>query len=269
MIRLERFLREGNSMVEFQLPKLITRVRFPSLAPLLVLFFVPLLFTGCVSVDGTSTETPTPMPSPPAPAVISERPAVPRLELLKPQGAYHKVKKGETIWRIAKAYNVTIDSIIKANRIPNGAVIEENQLLLIPGALAAQEVKEPQEPSEDDSFIWPVKGKVVSYFGDWKSTYLNKGIGIEAAEGETIQAARGGRVVFSDYLNGYGETVIIHHPDDFYSIYSQNEENLVKVGQVVDRGNPIGKVGRKGKSSLLHFEIRKKSTPDNPLYYLP
>ena len=257
-------------MVEFQLPKLITRVRFPSLAPRhffmrrrlgsIVLFLTGgLLLSGCVTVDA---------PQKAAPAEVVEKP-VPAPEE-KPQGAYHKVQKGETLWRIAQAYNVSISDIIKGNNIPSGAVIEENQLLLIPGTKPVKEVQVlAEEEAESDTFIWPVKGKVVSYFGDWKAAYLNRGIGIEAPEGEPIQASRGGKVVFSDYLNGYGNTVIIHHRDNYFSVYSQNEENLVNVGDDVARGNPIGKVGRKGKSSLLHFEIRKNANPDNPLYYLP
>ena len=253
-------------MVEFQLPKLITRVRFPSLAPFIFLFFVGGTgLTGCIAVEKSSGRD---VPSVPAMPVAGDQPAL-AIPVAKPQGSYHKVQKGETIWRIAKTYDVAIDAIIKANNVPNGAVIEENQLLLIPGAIVSQEIAISDDVANDDTFIWPVKGKVVSYYGDWKAAYLNKGISIEAPEGESIQAARSGQVVFSDYLNGYGQTVILHHRDNYYSIYSQNEENLVKVGDVVQRGNPIGKVGRKGKLSLLHFEIRKNTTPDNPLYYLP
>ena len=251
-------------MVEFQLPKLITRVRFPSLAPchfrfsVIVLFFVgSVLLSGCVAVDKPAT------PAGGKPSVSLVTPAV------KPQGVYHKVKKSETIWRIAKAYNVNIDDIIKANKIPPGAFIEENQLILIPGAQSVQDVAVPSASEEKDTFIWPVKGKVVSYFGDWKASYLSKGIGIEASEGETIQAARTGKVVFSDNLAGYGHTVILDHRDHYFSVYSENQENLVKVGDEVARGEPIGKIGRRGKLSLLHFEIRKNDVPDNPLYYLP
>lgn len=242
-------------MVEFQLPKLITRVRFPSLAPGILL----LLLIGCVAVEksasGVSVEEPMTLPA----------------GAVKPTGVYHKVQKGETIWRISQAYNVGINDIISSNKIPNGAVIEENQLILIPGARRVKEVAAsgPAAAQDDNTFIWPIKGKVVSYFGDLKASYLNRGIGIEAPEGEMIQAARRGKVVFSDYLNGYGHTVIVDHQDNLFSIYSQNQENLVKVGDDVSRGDPIGKVGRKGKLSMLHFEIRKKAAADNPLYYLP
>src|SRR3989338_9124102 len=237
-------------MVEFQLPKLITRVRFPSLAPVI---FGLLLLSGCVAVER------------PAPGVKVERPAT--APTAKPSGVYHKVQKGETIWRIAQAYGVSIDEIIRANNIPNGAVIEKNQLLLIPGKLTVVAMAKPEEANvNDNAFMWPVKGKVVSYYGDLKESYLNKGISIEAPEGETIQAARTGKVVFSDYLNGYGQTVILEHHDNLFSIYSQNQENLVKLGDVVSRGEPIGKVGRKGKLSFLHFEIRKNATSDNPFY---
>jgi len=218
-----------------------------------------MLLSGCVTVErsmpeGTQSAAPV---------------TVPETKKEPPRGVYHKVKKGETLWRISQAYNVAIGDIIKGNNIPNGAVIEENQLLLVPGKDAVKEVPPPEAAGDDDTFIWPVKGKVVSHYGDWKAAYLSRGIGIEAPEGETVQAARTGKVVFSDYLNGYGHTVILDHRDNLFSVYSQNQENLVKVGDNVSRGEPIGKVGRKGGSSVLHFEIRKSATPDNPMYYLP
>ena len=119
---------EGNSMVEFQLPKLITRVRFPSLAPVIFL----LMLSGCVAVDKSAPGVKGPQPiTGPSPVETTTA---------KPSGVYHKVVKGETIWRIAQAYGVTIDQIISANNIPNGAVIEKNQLLLIPGKQAKIEV---------------------------------------------------------------------------------------------------------------------------------
>src|SRR3989338_700170 len=115
-------------MVEFQLPKLITRVRFPSLAPVhcqwgIILSISSVFINGCVAIERPSPQGTV--------SVAQPAPAEARKE--KPKGIYHKVKKGETLWRIAQTYGVAIGDIIRSNKIPDGAVIEENQLLLVPG----------------------------------------------------------------------------------------------------------------------------------------
>ena len=65
---------------------------------------------------------------------------VPDVTEVYKKGVYHKVKRGETIWRIAKTYDVVIDDIIRSNRIPDIAQVEENQLIFIPGADSIREV---------------------------------------------------------------------------------------------------------------------------------
>ena len=88
-------------------------------------------------------------------------------------------------------------------------------------------------------------------------------------EGDMVKAARTGRVVFADYLSGYGYTVILDHSDGLYSVYAKNSKLLVKLGESVLRSKDIARVGRSGSLAYLHFQIRKKSIEDNPLYYLP
>ncbi len=185
------------------------------------------------------------------------------------KGVYHKVHKGETIWRIAQAYRVSIDDIIKINKIPNVTNVEENQLLFIPGAQGVKEIPLTQEDLNRNEFAWPLKGKVISYFGERRGSESNKGIGIQANFGDMVHSAREGYIVFADYLSGYADTVIIDHKDGYYSVYANNAVLLVKVGDFVPKGTPIAQVGKRGNLSALHFEIRKHSSADNPLYYLP
>ncbi|OGX25916.1 MAG: hypothetical protein A3D10_07960 [Omnitrophica WOR_2 bacterium RIFCSPHIGHO2_02_FULL_48_11] len=185
------------------------------------------------------------------------------------KGVYHKVRKGETIWRIAQAYRVSIDDIIKINKIPNVANVEQNQLLFIPGADSVKEILLTQEDLNKSEFAWPLKGKVISYFGERRGLESNKGIGIQANLGENVRASREGRVVFADHLSGYGYTVIIDHQDGYYSVYANNAALLAKVGDFVLKGAPIAQVGKRENLTALHFEIRKHSLADNPLYYLP
>lgn len=248
-------------MVEFQLPKLTTRVRFPS----------PALFTrmsrgwvaGVVLIfvmSGCST-----------PPKVSVSPASTPLPIAeKPQGIYHKVAKQESLWRIAKTYSVLLDEIVRANNIPNAAVIEENQLVFIPGAKETLKVvlDKPDE-GKPDEFTWPVKGRVISYFNDVRGQGVNRGIDITAAHGEEILAARDGKVVLADYLSGYGQTVILDHQDGFYSVYAHQENLTVTAGQDVHKGTVIGRLAQLGRSAHLHFQIRKLDQAENPLHYLP
>jgi murein DD-endopeptidase MepM/ murein hydrolase activator NlpD len=246
-------------VVEFQLPKLTARVRFPlpalilslgrGCAAVVVLVFV---MTGCSTVP--KQEVPV-LPLPP----VAE----------KPQGIYHKVAKQESLWRISKTYGVSLDAIVAANNIPNAAVIEENQLVFIPGAKETLKVVLDKTDDKPDEFAWPLKGRVISFFNDPKGQGVNRGIDITAAQGEQILAARDGKVVMSQYLSGYGDTVILDHQDGYYSVYAHQEGLAVKPGQDVSKGTPLGRLAKSGRSAHLHFQIRKMDEPTNPLHYLP
>ena len=184
------------------------------------------------------------------------------------KGVTHKVHPGETLWRIARTYNISIDDIIKANNLPNAAHIAKDQLLFIPGADQVKTIA--AEPGQKDTdFIWPIKGKIVSCFGERKGLRINKGVDIQAREGDSLCASRSGKVVFADYLNGYAYTLILDHSDGFYSVYAQNSKLMVQLDDVIAQGTPIALAGKNSEPACLHFEIRKKSKPDNPLYYLP
>jgi lipoprotein NlpD len=186
------------------------------------------------------------------------------------KGVYHKVRKGETIWRIAKTYKVSVEDVIRANHIPNAASIEENQLLLIPGVDAVENViSSSGTPGKDVEFAWPARGKVVSYFEDRKGAYFNRGIDIRLSDEDAVKASREGRVVFADHLAGYGYAVILDHADGFYTVYGHNDKILVGLGDYVFRGETIATPARDGSQALVHFEIRKGDDPSNPLYYLP
>lgn len=120
-------------------------------------------------------------------------------------------------------------------------------------------------------FDWPVKGQVLSAFGDLKNDISNKGIDIQAPERTSIKAALEGEVSFvSDELKGFGRIIILDHRDKFQTVYAHNSENLVRLGQQVVKGQVIGRVGSSGRaaSSFLHFEVRREHRPVDPLLYL-
>lgn len=191
----------------------------------------------------------------------------------KQSGIYHKVQKGETLWRIAKTYQIDINNIIRSNNIPDGAYLEENQLIFIPGASSVKDAKSAVSSttflSVKDDFGWPVSGRIVRHFGEKRGSYLNHGIGIETMEGQPVAASRQGKVVFADYLAGYYYTVILDHMDGYFTVYGFNSKITVGLGDTVVKGQKLALAGKKGNSPLLYFEIRRYAKAENPLYFLP
>jgi murein DD-endopeptidase MepM/ murein hydrolase activator NlpD len=127
------------------------------------------------------------------------------------------------------------------------------------------------ESSTTGNFRWPVRGRVISGFGVKASGDRNDGINIEVPEGTPIKAAEGGTVIYAgSELKGYGNLVLVKHPNGFVSAYAHASEVLVKRDDVVMRGQTIGKVGTTGnvERPQLHFEIREGNKPIDPLPFL-
>jgi len=115
---------------------------------------------------------------------------------------------------------------------------------------------------------WPTRGKVARGFtGDGSS----KGIDISGDTGQIVVASAGGKVVYSgSALKGYGELVIIKHDEQYLSAYGYNRRRLVEEGQQVLAGQPIAELGLGPEQRpLLHFEIRDRGRPIDPLPLLP
>ncbi len=204
--------------------------------------------------------------------VLPQAPASVKKVEQKPKGIYHKVQKGETLWRVAKFYGLSVEDIITANNIPNIAAIEVGQLILIPGLKEEKEISSVTHAAtvdeNKDEFTWPIKGKVISYFNDHRGEGVNRGVDIETNDGDAIKASREGQVILADYMSEYHQTVMIDHGDGFVSVYAKNRKLLVKTGDHVYKGDPIAEAGSEAGRSFVHFEIRKGKEATNPLYYL-
>jgi len=209
---------------------------------------------------------------------------------LFPSGIYHRVQKGETLWRIARVYEVDLDRLARINHLSDATKISAGQTLFIPGAKERRDTlayspKRPPSGAEDYSqthevkreppelldFTWPLKGTILGGFGK-QSGRRHQGLDIEAGEGTSIVAIFDGVVTYSDdKLRGYGNTVIIKHNDDYSSVYAHNQVNLVKQGDEVKKGQVIAQVGKTGFTNVphLHFEIRERGKAVNPVFYLP
>lgn len=118
----------------------------------------------------------------------------------------------------------------------------------------------------------PVRGKLVRSFGrpNPEGTGTLDGWLISAPEGTDIQAVHHGRVVYSDWLRGYGLLMILDHGDGYLTLYAYNQSLLYDVGDWVSQGDRIGTVGRSGgqREAELYFEIRQKGKPVNPSSWL-
>ncbi|MDP1614113.1 MAG: peptidoglycan DD-metalloendopeptidase family protein [Sulfuritalea sp.] len=115
----------------------------------------------------------------------------------------------------------------------------------------------------------PVRGAIDGRFGSPRPEggAAWKGIFIRAAEGAVVKAVADGAVVFSDWLRGFGNLLIIDHGDDFLSVYGNNESLLAAVGASVKSGEPVATVGNSGGNpdSGLYFELRYRGQPFDPL----
>ena len=124
-----------------------------------------------------------------------------------------------------------------------------------------------ERPVDSLDFIWPAKGKVIAGFSEPRS----KGVDIEAKAGDPVVAAAAGRVIYvGSGIPGLGKFIVVRHDNGFNTVYAHNRENLVKMDQVLARGQKIAEVGSTDADSpRLHFQIRKLGTPLDPLKYLP
>ena len=126
-------------------------------------------------------------------------------------------------------------------------------------------------PAGGQAFIWPVRGKVLSPYGEKKGGEHNDGINIEAKRGEPVKAAADGTVIYAgNELRGFGNLVLIKHADGWTTAYAHNDSLLVARGAQVKRGQAIAKAGSTGSVSVpqLHFELRRGTRAVNPADYL-
>jgi lipoprotein NlpD len=124
-------------------------------------------------------------------------------------------------------------------------------------------------PADPKSWKWPTSGRVLR--GYVAGDPARNGLDISGREGQAVIASAKGKVVYSGSgLIGYGELIIIKHSEKMLSAYAHNKVRLVKEGEQVTAGQKIAEMGRNsGDEQLLHFEIRARGKPVNPLNYLP
>lgn len=213
------------------------------------------------------------------------------------RGVYHKVRMGDSIWKIASVYRVDVQELAEYNNILDPNNVQPGMRLYIPQRSKKAAYKKlpfgtdvaktktkgryTRKKSDGDRyskpiqfyrgrFDWPVEGRVASLFG-MRNGRRHDGIDIVAPTGTPIHASAGGMVVFSGTMRGYGNLILIRHKDDFFTAYAHNSVNKVKKGQAVKKNQVVALVGRTGRVTAphCHFEIRHGQTARNPLFFLP
>jgi murein DD-endopeptidase MepM/ murein hydrolase activator NlpD len=246
------------------------------------------LVVVCASACATTTAVSTP----------GQRPS---LALDAPPGAgtvTHPVEKGQTLYRIARAYGLSVEELMDANRIDDPRELKAGELLYIPGARERRPVAEYDAPEPvaaprpststpstgvpekkppkvvkvgkgSGVLEWPLRGVLYARFGK-KGKEPHDGIDLAAPAGQPVKTAAGGTVLFAGDQRGYGLIVIVEHDDGLITLYAHNRDLRVKTGQKVRPGQVVATVGDSGKTSgpHLHFEVRREGVPVDPLDFL-
>lgn len=204
------------------------------------------------------------------------------------------VRAGDTLYSIAWRYRIDYQDLLRWNDLDDPDSIRPGQRIRLaptastagrsptvvaqtpPGRDAAAATASTGDPApkppargQDGEWRWPTNGEVIGTFDG--GSLSGRGIDIAGEEGQPVQATAAGQVVYSGSgLQAYGQLIIIRHSDDFLSAYAHNRELLVKEGKRVASGQQIGRMGRNSNGdALLHFEIRYRGRPVDPLDYLP
>lgn len=213
----------------------------------------------------------------------------------------HVVRSGETLFSIAWQYGLDYQTVAAWNRIRPPYTIYPGQKLSVRGPYAqarpapqpvpkspAAAPRTPATPPPASArrpttsapsrpvtgtavprWQWPANGQVLRRFDPNASG--KKGIAIVGSEGAEVRAAAGGQVVYAGSgLVGYGRLIIVKHNDNYLSAYGHNRNLLVQEGDQVRAGQVIAHMGSSGTNrTQLHFEIREKGKPVDPLRHLP
>lgn len=210
---------------------------------------------------------------------------------------YYRVKKGDTLLRIALDHGQSYKDLVQWNNLANPNQIEVGDLIMIKAPAGSKvaakpiEKKSPVDSNKADTgkadtsktdtkaddnkpemvaepgirLSWPAKGKVTQDFSE-----SNKGINIAGKLGEPVTAAADGKVVYAgNSLRGYGNLVIVKHDNTYLTAYAYNKTLLVKEGDIVKKGQKIAEMGDTDTNAVqLHFELRVNGKPVNPTPYL-
>jgi len=200
----------------------------------------------------------------------------------------HVVRSGDTLFSIAWAVGLDYRELARWNGIQTPYVIQPGQRLKMtpppenlsknsalpqpkPAKIPPKSTSTPKFNNKIEAFsgwVWPVEGPILKGFS---ASNGNKGIDIGGSSGRGVRAAASGKIVYAGSgLRGYGRLIIVKHDEVYLSAYAHNSKLLVEDGAKVRKGQQIALMGDTGTDRvMLHFEIRKRGKPVNPLKFLP
>jgi murein DD-endopeptidase MepM/ murein hydrolase activator NlpD len=162
---------------------------------------------------------------------------------------------------------------LAANKIAAaaGAAPTQSASLVTPTEATIAETAPKAAVDATPGFRWPVRGRIIAGFGPKPNGQQNDGIDVAVPENTPIKAAEDGEVAYAgNELKGYGNLVLVKHPNGYVTAYAHAKELLVKRGDKIKRGEVIAKSGQSGNvdAPQLHFEVRKGSAPVDPMQFL-
>jgi len=202
----------------------------------------------------------------------------------------YRVKRGDTLFSIAWRFRRDQKDVAAWNNLRSPFTIYPGQVLRLSNSpsvtkkkVTRKRVKE-YRPSQKKEAVqyhkgvattgklkwrWPTKGKISRSYRSGRNEH--NGIDVQGRLGQSILAAESGEVVYSgNKLVGYGNLIIIQHRKNYLSAYAHNKKLLVNVGRNVKKGQSIATMGRNSSGKpVLHFEIRRRGNPMNPVWQLP
>lgn len=207
----------------------------------------------------------------------------------------HRIIQGETLYRIARAYGLSVDALMEANRLDDPRALKAGEELVIPGAKEHRPVPEYDSPEPEarprgsatapaavperrqplkvgrpqGALQWPLRGVLYARFGK-KGKEPHDGIDLAAPAGTPVKTAAPGTVLFAGDQRAYGLIVIVQHQAELITLYAHNRDLRVKTGQLVREGQVVATVGDSGRTSgpHLHFEVRRAGVPVDPIEHL-
>lgn len=197
------------------------------------------------------------------------------------RGTWHVVVQGETSASIARQAGIPLEDLLEINGLRKHDALEPGRpvFVLAPPKPSATTPGKPNvappptvQAASNAPLRWPVAApRLSSRFGKrWGRDH--EGIDMAAPTGTPVYAAAGGTVLYSgDRVRGYGNMVVLQHPDGLVTVYAHNSLLLVRTGDSVVVGQEIARVGDTGRSTAphLHFEVRKGENPQDPMQFLP
>jgi len=202
-----------------------------------------------------------------------------KINVVKANGVFYKVKRGDSLFKIALAYKVDVDDLRKYNNLRNDNIrVGEELFINNPSEESLKRLTQSggvKSTTTQRNFTMPVKwAGVTSPFGKRFHPVLKRYIqhaGIDMrARYVPLMASRDGTVVFAGYMTGYGKIIKINHGSGYETRSAHLEKMYVKVGDKVKSGQVIGQTGMTGRVTgpHLHFEIRRNGKANNPMNYL-